>query len=233
MLFRERTGMPDTWMSLAAAAAALNVHPRTIERRIANGKIQCRRTDDGQLQVLIDAPDIAGTPFDASPGALETVKELAQDQVSLATGSASAIVRLAQSDAIRARQELELVRHEVGHARRTARTAWMTVGSMSAVVCVAVAWATFTITNSNAQIDALHQTAERIEHEAQELQTERDAARHDAERARLAGAEATGKLAAYKEHAQLSATQSPQSDNRPTTRPANVIQRLADAMAGE
>lgn len=218
--------MPDTWMTLAAAAAALDVHPRTIERRIANGKIQSRRTDDGQLQLLIDLPDNQQT----SPAALETVKELAQDQVSLATGSASAIVRLAQFDASRARQELELVRQEVGHVRHSAKTAWITVGSMATVVCVAVGWTTFQITRSRAQIEALNQTSQRIEHEARQLLADRDAARQDAERARLAGADATGRLAAYQEHARLVAKQ---SDNHPTTRPANLIQRLADAIAGE
>ena len=105
---------------------------------------------------------------------------------------------------------------------------------MAAVVCVAVAWATYTITKSNADIDQLNQTAARIEREAERLLAQRDEARQDAQRARLAGAEATGKLAAYQEHAQL---MSNQSDNRPTTRPStrpsNVIQRLADAMAGE
>ena len=63
--------MPDKWMTVAAAAATLNVHPRTIERRIASGKIESRRTDDGQLQVLINAPD------DSSAGAeaFETVDQ--------------------------------------------------------------------------------------------------------------------------------------------------------------
>lgn len=228
--------MSDSWMSLAAAAAALDVHPRTIERRVANGKIQSRRADDGQLQVLIDLPDTRDTRptgLGASPDALETVKELAQDQVSLATGSASAIVRLAQSDAQRARHDLELVRHEVGQVRRSARIAWITVGSLAAIMCVAVAWATYAITQSDAQIDSLNQTSRRIESEAQHLLTERDAARADAERARLSGADAGGRLAAYQEQAQLAATQAKQSDKRPTTRPANVLQRLADAMAGE
>src|SRR4051812_22734936 len=185
--------MSDTWMTLAAAAAALNVHPRTIERRIANGKIQSRRTDDGQLLLLVDVTDNQ----QPSPAALETVKELAQDQVSLATGSASAIVRLSQSDAQRARGELELVRQEVGHVRRSARTAWITVASMAAVVCVAVGWTTFQITKSRTQIDALNQTSQRIEFEAKQLLAERDNARQEAERARLAGADATGRLAAY------------------------------------
>src|SRR4029450_10378140 len=101
-------------MTIAAAAATLNVHPRTIERRIAAQKIQSRRTDDGQLKVLITAPN---TP-DSAPDPLETVKELAQDQVTLATGSASALVKFAQDDAQRARQELSIARQEDDGAPR-------------------------------------------------------------------------------------------------------------------
>ena len=55
--------MPDKWMTIAAAAATLNVHPRTIERRIASNKIQSRRTDDGQQQVLIDVPDMPAVRY--------------------------------------------------------------------------------------------------------------------------------------------------------------------------
>src|SRR5690349_22257838 len=104
--------MSDKWMSIAEAAASLKVHTRTIERRIAAGRVQTRRTDAGLLQVMIDLPDTS----DSAPGtALETVRELAADQVSLATGSASALVKFAQDDAIRAREEITVVRQ---HARR-------------------------------------------------------------------------------------------------------------------
>src|SRR5450432_4198370 len=82
--------MPDSWMTVAEAAATLKVHPRTIERRIASGKIQTRRADDGQVQMLISTPDM---PDNAPNPAFETVRELAEDQVSLARGSASALVK--------------------------------------------------------------------------------------------------------------------------------------------
>src|SRR5436189_3492984 len=136
--------MPDKWMTVAAAAATLNVHPRTIERRIASGKIESRRTDDGQLQVLINAPD--DPPAGAE--AFETVKELAQDQVSLATGSASALVKFAQADAERARGELALVREDAGRARHSAKVAWTSVALMAVCVCAAVGWTTFKITRT-------------------------------------------------------------------------------------
>ena len=129
--------MPDTWMTLAQAAASLNVHPRTIERRIAGGKIQARRADDGQLQVLVALPDTSDTAPDS---ALETVRELAADQVILAKGSASALVKFAQDDAMRSRDELVLVRQDAGRARHSALAAWCVVAAMSIGVCVAVGW---------------------------------------------------------------------------------------------
>src|SRR6188472_4048570 len=148
--------MPDKWMTVAAAAATLNVHPRTIERRIASGRIESRRTDDGQLQVLINAPDEPG----AGAEAFETVKELAQDQVSLATGSASALVKFAQADAERARGELALVREDAGRARRSAKTAWLAVAVMSVAICTAVGWTTYQLTKSTIDIRNLTERAE-------------------------------------------------------------------------
>src|SRR5437762_12714175 len=105
--------MPDKWMTVAAAAATLNVHPRTIERRIASGKIESRRKDDGQLQVQINAPD--DPPAGAE--AFEIVKELAQEEVSRATGRSAALMKFTQADADRARHELDLGRHDVARAR--------------------------------------------------------------------------------------------------------------------
>src|SRR3954471_10448549 len=147
--------MPDKWMTIAAAAATLNVHTRTIERRIAGSKIQSRRTDDGQLQVLIDAPDVPSAATDP----LETVRELAHDQVSLATGSASAIVRLAQVDADRARDELDLVRDEAERIRSGSRRAWSMVAAMAAISIVAVGWTTHRITSADASISEMHRIA--------------------------------------------------------------------------
>src|SRR3982750_2599859 len=105
--FMEEPVMPDKWMSVAEAAATLRVHTRTIERRIAGGKIQSRRADDGLLQVMISLSD---EPDNAPDTALETVRELADNQVTLATGSASALVKFARDDAGRAREELTIVR---------------------------------------------------------------------------------------------------------------------------
>jgi excisionase family DNA binding protein len=217
--------MSDSWMSVAEAAAALKVHPRTIERRIASGKIQARRAEDGMLQVLFAMPD---TSDNAPDNALETVRELAADQVSLATGSASALVKFAQSDAIRAREELALVRQETGRARRGTLMAWCVVAAMTVGVTLSVGWTAQKITRANEDVRHLTEYANRMEGEAQRLLTERDAARHEAQVAQIQSAEVSGRLAAYVEqNAQL--TQYPTT--RPTTRPAGFLQRLATAFS--
>src|SRR5256885_5267351 len=208
--------MPDKWMTVAAAAATLNVHPRTIERRIASGKIEARRTDDGQLQVQINAPD--DPPAGAE--AFETVKELAQDQVSLATGSASALVKFAQQDADRARHELDLVRHDAGRARQSAKVAWLAVSAMAAAVCMAVGWTTHKITRSDDDIRVLTQQAQAIERDTERMRSERDAALKEAEQARIAEAQTAGHLEAVVQTEK-------KSDIRPTTRPTTFIGKLA------
>ena len=76
--------MPEQWLSVAEAAAAMKVHPRTIERRMVAGKIENRRNDDGQVQVLINLPEAPLPSEPVSSEAFETVKELANQQVDIA-----------------------------------------------------------------------------------------------------------------------------------------------------
>jgi hypothetical protein len=230
--------MPDKWMSVAEAAATLKVHTRTIERRIAGGKIQSRRADDGLLQVMISLSD---APDNAPDVALETVRELADNQVTLATGSASALVRFAHDDANRARSELAIVRQDAVSARRSALAAWCVVAVLAVGVTIAVGWTTQKITQANDDVRHLTDYAEKVRVEAQkladkterdrqQLATERDTARQDADQAKLAAAEASGKLAAYVEqHAKLLQM----SAKGPTTRPLNFIQRLATAFSND
>jgi hypothetical protein len=230
--------MSEQWLSIAAAAAHLNCHPRTIERRIAAGKIQTRRVDDGafgqQMQVLINLPDRpalepapqpapqAGpaTSPDFAPEAFETVKELAQDQVSLATGSASALVKFAQDDAMRARDELTLARMEVARTRRDSKLAWAAVALMACAVCGAVGWTTHRITQTDDQLRSISDQAAAVRAEAKQLLTERDSARQAAESAKLSEAEASGKLSVMSDQVrQMSA-------KRPATQPTSFMQRL-------
>ncbi|HEX3357213.1 MAG TPA: hypothetical protein VHS31_09600 [Tepidisphaeraceae bacterium] len=205
--------MSDKWMTVAAAAANLDVHPRTIERRIASQKIQSRRADDGQVQVLVNVPD----EMPRQDEAFETVKELAQDQVSLATGSASALVKFAQVDAERARIELGVAREDAGRARQSAKFAWVAVAAMAAAICIAVGWTTHYITRSNDDVRILTSQADAIRRDADEMRKQRDVAVKEAEEAKIARAEVAGHLEAVANV----------SGKSPTTKPTTVFQRMA------
>jgi hypothetical protein len=135
--------MPAQWMSVAEAAASMKVHPRTIERRLAANKIDSRRNEDGQVQVLVIVPDAVQS---VSDGALETVRELADRQVDIAAGSASALVHIAQQQAMRAENQLILAREDAGRYRREAHISLAFVAAMLLFVIVAVGWCAHIIT---------------------------------------------------------------------------------------
>jgi hypothetical protein len=211
--------MPEKWMSIVQAAAQLNCHTRTIERRIASGKIQSRKGDDGITQVLLDVPDMP----EPGPTAIETVKELAQDQVSIATGSATALVKFAQADAERARMEMQLVREEATRVQKGARFAWSSVAAMAACVLLAVGWTTHRITKADAQIQNLNTSTAELRRQADQLLVERNKARDELSAARFAEGEAQGRLF----QAQTMSAKSP------TTQPTSVISRMANVILGE
>jgi excisionase family DNA binding protein len=235
--------MAEQWMTVAEAAAYLRVHPRTIERRLAAGKLASGRAEDGQVVVKIDVPDEPEpvTAADASVNdfAFETVRELADRQVDIAAGSASAIVRMTQELAERATQDLAVAKQELQLARRSSRLAWVTVGllggSLTAGLMGTITWSGRTLADERANVRVLGEKIAELKQDrqalARDLGAERDAARRaelaarqDLEDVKLARAKIEGELAVYAR----------QADARPasaTTRPANVIQRIAAAIA--
>jgi len=218
--------MPDQWMTIAEAAAALRVHPRTVERRIASNKIETSRGDDGQVRVLINMPDTVEADVPQQDFAFETVRELADRQVDIAAGSASAIVRYATEAAERSQQDLVLARQEAGRARRDARLAWGVVGTFAAGVTLAVAWCMHTVTAARTDARHLSQRIQQVEEIARQAELARETARKDAEDASIAKARAEGQLAAYVEQAERA------EKTRPTTRPT-FFARLGQALMEE
>ena len=212
--------MPEQWLSVAAAAASMKVHPRTIERRMVAGKIQTRKGDDGQVQVLVSMPDIVEP---VSSEAFETVKELANQQVDIAAGSASALVRVAQEQAMRAENQLLLARQDAGRYRRESQFAMATVGCILLAVIVAVGWCSHAITRAS-------DNAARLAEEAKMAQTALTTERDQAETAAIARAKAEGELAAYK--TELSGVVQ-MTNKRPATQPTNVLQRMTQAFIGD
>jgi hypothetical protein len=224
--------MPEQWMSVAEAAATMKVHPRTVERRLAAGKIESRRGADGQVQILVTVPEPAEPVM--SSQALDTVKELADRQVDIAAGSASALVRIAQEQASRAENQLVLARQDAGRYRKEAQMAAGLVAAMLVMVMVAVGWCTHSITAARADAKLASDRASQAALAAREAQTARDNERNKFDDAIIARAKAEGELAAYKtELSSVVEETKKQQEQRPATQPTNIVARLAAAFAGE
>ncbi len=212
--------MGDRWVSIAEAAATMKIHPRTVERRAAAGKVESRRNDDGQVQVYLNLPDPEPTPPPAEPvsaGAFETVREMADRQVDIAAGSASALVRAAQAQAMRAEHQLDLARQEAGRSRREMQMAMALVAVMLLGVIVAVGWCTHTITADRDQAVAATEAARQANDELRHV------------RDQLADAtKSEGELAAYKHGL---ATVIEQTRPVPATRPATFVERMSQVFA--
>jgi hypothetical protein len=232
--------MPEQWLSVAEAAASMKVHPRTIERRIAAGKIQTKKSDDGQggqggqVQVLVTVPD---TVEPVSSEAFETVKTLANQQVDIAAGSASAIVRVAQEQAMRAENQLLLARQDAGRYRKEMQMAMGLVACILLMVILAVGWCTRTITN--AQSDARRASdkavlasdnAVKAVETAKSAQSALDEERERANTAIIAKAKAEGELAAYK--TELSGVVQ-LTQKKPTSQPSTFVGRMTQAFIGD
>ena len=94
---------------------------------------------------------------------------------------------------------------------------------MAAVVCAAVGWTSYKITRTTDDVRVLTQQADAIRKDADGMKRERDAALTEAEEAKIARAQIAGHLEAVVQ-------QKSKPDNRPTTRPATFIQKLASTI---
>lgn len=220
--------MPEQWMSVAEAAATMKVHPRTVERRIASGKIESRRSADGQVQILVGVPDVI-EPL--SSQAMDTVKELADRQVDIAAGSASALIHVAQEQTMRAESQLILARQDAGRYRKETQMAMGLVAAMLIFVMVAVGWCTHSITNARADARLASDRAVQAADLARTASKERDTERDKFDDAIVARAKAEGELIAYK--TELATVVEQTRKPAPATQPTNLVARLAQVFAGE
>jgi hypothetical protein len=222
--------MSEQWLSVAEAAAAMKVHPRTIERRMVAGKIENRRNEDGQVQVLIFLPDAPPPNEPVSSEAFETVRDLANQQVDIAAGSASALIRVAQEQAMRAENQLTLAREDAGRYRKESQLAMAMVGCILVLVIIAVGWCTRVMTlsqdNARRSADNAAQAAER----ADSAQANLNAEHEQLDNAVIAKAKAEGELNAYK--TELFGVVE-MTKKRPATQPSTLVGRLTQAFVGE
>ncbi len=218
--------MPDKWVTLAEAAAALKVHPRTVERQIKNGKLQSRRTEVGHLEVMIVVAEDDGGASDA----LAVVAGQAENQVQLALGATSALVKSAQEDARLSRTDAQRAWSEARIARRGAGVAWGTVGIMAAGLTVAVGWASSALTRSQVELSHSASQVHQMSDTVGQLSDERNDLRTELETANERRAHVEGELAA-----RLSAERAAglaAAKRNPATQPTGLIDRIANLLSG-
>jgi hypothetical protein len=226
--------MPQVWMNVAEAAAAMKVHPRTVERRIAADKIESRRSEEGQVQILVNMPDsapAASADSAVTTQAFETVRDLADRQVDIAAGSASALVHIAQEQTLRAESQLIMARKDAGRYRKEAQMALGLVAAMLLLVIVAVGWCAHTITAAEADARLSSDRAEKAAELARLAQTDRDNAQNRYDDAIIARAKAEGELTAYKTELTTVVEQT-KKPVAPSTQPT-LMTRLEQAFVGE
>ena len=222
--------MPDQWLSVAEAAASMKVHPRTIERRISSGKIDSRRNDDGQVQVLVNLPDTPPPVDSVSSETLETVKELANQQVDIAAGSASALIRVSQDQMMRAESELALARQDARRYRRESQLALLAVAAVLLLVIGAVGWCTRVMTTSQDNARRASDNAAQAAQRAQAAESALSIQQQQLNDAILARAKAEGELNAYKEGLKDVVQM---TRKVPDTQPTSFIGRMGQAFIGE
>ena len=239
--------MPEQWMTVAEAAAAMKVHPRTVERRVSAGKIESRRGEDGQTEVFVLTPAFAAETAQAGSSsppvadALETVREMADRQVDLAAGSASALVRFAQEQAMRAENQLVLARQDADRYRRESHMALALVAAMFFIVLVGVGWGMSTVTNARATARSASEKAADTAVSARQAVADATAVARQAQsdfnvvRNRLddevaARSKAEGELIAYKTGASNPRLGGPSAA---ATQPANLLDRIGDLFVGQ
>jgi hypothetical protein len=218
--------MSDKWVTIAEAAAALKVHPRTVERQLKSGKLQSRRADGGQLEVQIDVPESQGLGAEA----LSVVAGQAENQVQLALGATSTLVKTAQEDARLARLDAERAWEETRIARRGSVVAWSVVGVMAVAMTVAVGWTSSALTRSQVELAHAADQVKTVSDTAGQLAAERDNLRRqladaDEKRSRAEG-ELSGRVAADNSTMALAIRK-----QNPTTQPTGLFERLASLFA--
>ena len=248
--------MAYTWQTVELAAVTLGISTRTIARRIAKGELESRLTN-GRREVYICLPD-SGPPVETLEGELtgadapgyhadyeQTVRHtVAASSAPGADVETSTALILAEDRARRAemaisviQQSTAIVRDEVRVARTSARWGWGVVAAMAAGVVVAVGWTTTTVTRSQQQADALRDKVVVATAQTEQLTREQQQLRSDLERARTTAARAEGQLQEVRQEAESSRTQLArlviEKDRQPTTKPASLKQRLANAVWGD
>ena len=109
--------MANKWLSMAGAAATLNISTKTLSRRLKAGRFESRRSEDGRVEVLVDVPD-------TGPHLTDALAQQGERQLQLAGGAITAWQDLA-----------ETTRRDLRQARRTGAVGWTVAAALVLATC--------------------------------------------------------------------------------------------------
>jgi hypothetical protein len=253
--------MAYAWQTVEQAAVTLKISTRTIARRIAKGEIESR-LNSGRREVYIDipsAPEVEATlegELQPDPVYEQTVRQTVTANAAPGTDveTTTALI-LAEDRARRAemaitviQQSTAIVREEVYRARSGARWAWGVVAAMAACVMVAVGWTTTNVTKNQQQADSLKERMAQVNEASEKLEQDRQDLASQLNKAREATARIEGQIQELRSEAETTKAQLETARDAaakeagareaaakisPTTRPASLAHRLANALLSD
>jgi C4-dicarboxylate-specific signal transduction histidine kinase len=232
--------MASAWQTLEEAALTLGISSRTLHRRITRNEVETR-LNNGRREVLVEIPDPPEpqemqqadahpqpTPVSVSHEESPQADNVRQTMLALSED------RIRRTDlAIMAyQQSVNVVAADARRTRNSARLAWSLTGTMIVALFLCITWATHRLTAAEGQVQRLSDQVETLSASAQQREAEATALRQQAASATVSAAKTEGELSATQKELSAMREQFGKS-SEPTTRAANLIQRLSSALAGE
>jgi excisionase family DNA binding protein len=134
-----------TWLTMAEAAARMNVSARTVARRVANGQLRTQRTPDGRVLVAVEVADMAGEGLAVAAVAAQAE---GNRQAALALGEAlGALQRTYEAAHAAVEAKAAALSDRAAAAERSAY--WWRVACLSACLPTVMAVAVLTLRTSD------------------------------------------------------------------------------------
>ena len=131
--------MADQWVSPGRAAELIGISERTVWRRVKNGELDSRLSDQGHREIRIESPV---TPSDNVSDSLSVIRDQSEREIRVAGTTIEATRRLA-----------EVHLQELHRARRVGLVAWLTTAALVAAIAAGGIFALRTLDTTERALD--------------------------------------------------------------------------------
>ena len=131
--------MADQWISPRRAAEIIGISERTVWRRVKNGELDSRLSDQGHREIRIESPV---TPSDNVSDSLSVIRDQSEREIRVAGTTIEATRHLA-----------EVHLQELHRARRVGLVAWLTTAALVATIAAGGIFALRTLDTTERALD--------------------------------------------------------------------------------